>query len=167
MSTITLSSLSKYFLAMVLISTLVSVLPVLAQDVPVEVVASVVEAPVPVLAPPAPVQAPVSTGLVRKIIDLISNMLVPALWVAFGPVAVKMITMTVNSWTKAYVPRGLQVPLATICGALFAGVTGDSMGVDPAMAVSIGGGAGLIAQILASINPDAMNASAPVKKVGT
>lgn len=104
-------------------------------------------------------------SIVKRIIDGLSNMLIPALWVSFGPVAVKAVTLTVNSWTQKYVPRGLQVPLAGFLGAVFAGLTGDMTGIDPNLAVSIGGASGVVGQILTSLHPDTMTASASPKTV--
>ena len=168
MRTMTLKRWSQSVLAILAVCVLIASIPVFAQDVPVEAVAAAVEAPAPVVVAPVPVPvpapAPVSSSFLKKMIDLVANSLLPALWVACGPLAVKGITMFVNSWTTTYVPRGLQVPLAAILGGVVAGLTGDAAGIDPAVATSIGGGAGIIAQILTSLHPDTMHASAPVAK---
>lgn len=121
-------------------------------------------------AQPAPVQGGTAQGnMIQTLLGMVTTMLIPALWVSFGPVATKAITLIVNSWTKAYVPRQVQVPLSGILGAIMAGLTGDAAGVDPNVAASIGTAMGLGAQIFASTHPDTMTASAPptsTKSVG-
>lgn len=116
----------------------------------------------------AQAQEPIQGGavqgnLIQTALGMITSMLIPALWVSFGPVATKAITLVINSWTTKYVPRGIQVPIAGLLGAVMAGITGDAAGVDPNIAAGIGASVGIGGQVLASLHPDTMDASAPPK----
>jgi len=85
----------------------------------------------------------------------------PAIWVAIGPSLVALITKGVNMASTAYVPRWLQGILAAVIGAIFAGVTGEAAGVDPASATVLGGVSGAVGQTLAAIKPATLLTEAP------
>lgn len=115
-------------------------------------------------AQPASVQGGMmQANILPSILSMVTTMLIPALWVSFGPVATKAITLVVNSWTTKYVPRAVQVPLAGLLGAIIAGLTGDAAGIDPSIAAGIGASVGIGGQVLASLHPDTMAASPPPK----
>lgn len=82
-----------------------------------------------------------------KIIEFV-NLMLPALWATAGPGLVVMLTATANNLAKLYIPRGIQIPLAGILGAVVAGITGD------ANAAAIGGASGLAVQSALSMSPD-------------
>jgi len=83
----------------------------------------------------------------KPLLDMAIKSLVPALWMAVGPVAVAAITKQVNKYTMAYVPRELQVVLSGLIGAVGAGLTGS-----PEMAVT-GMVGGASAQVYAATPP--------------
>lgn len=102
-----------------------------------------------------------SGNAIQTILSMVTTMLLPALWVSFGPILTKGITGVVNSWTGKYVPRAIQVPIAGLLGAVIAGLTGATQGIDPGVAAGIGASIGLGGQVLASLHPDTMSASPP------
>lgn len=90
---------------------------------------------------------------------ILLDMILPAIWVSIGPVVTTAITATVNAVIKTYVPRSLQLILAPIIGAVFAGITGDVAGVDPNMAAAIGGASGIGVQSALMLDPKRFLAS--------
>ena len=83
------------------------------------------------------------------------TMMIPAIWATVGPIAIKGLTMTVNGFVGAYVPRSLQVILASIIGAIAAALAADP---SVAVATAVTGGA---SQVYASIKPHNLHADAP------
>ena len=75
--------------------------------------------------------------------SILLTMVLPAIWVSIGPVVTTAITATVNTVMKTYVPRSLQLILSSVIGAVVAGMTGTTEGVDPTIASGIGAASGL------------------------
>ena len=90
-----------------------------------------------------------------KVIEFV-NMLLPAIWAVSGPALVVMITATANNLAKLYIPRGIQIPLAGVLGAVVAGMTGDGQ----ASAAAVGLADGVALQAALSMNPDKFLAGA-------
>ena len=88
------------------------------------------------------------------------NLVLPALWATAGPAFVVMLTATANNLAKLYIPRGIQIPLAGILGAVVAGLTGDGS----ASSAAIGLADGLAVQSALSMNPAKFLASAKIIK---
>lgn len=85
------------------------------------------------------------------------NLILPALWATAGPALVVMITATANNLAKLYIPRGIQIPLAGVLGAVVAGLTGDG---ETANAAAVGLADGVALQAALSMNPQKFLASA-------
>ncbi len=90
-----------------------------------------------------------------KAIEFI-NLILPALWATAGPALVVMITATANNLAKLYIPRGIQIPLAGVLGAVVAGMTGD----ESVNAAAVGLADGVALQAALSMNPAKFLASA-------
>lgn len=86
----------------------------------------------------------------KAVLDMAMKSLVPALWVALGPLAVAGITKGINKVSTAYVPRPIQMILAALVGAVGTGLTGDPSLV----ATSVTG------QVLAATKPETLLTSA-------
>lgn len=99
--------------------------------------------------------APVAEPSWKPLLDMAIKSLIPALWMAVGPIAVAGITKAVNSLTTAYVPRPLQVVLSAIVAAVGAGLSGD-----PSVAIT-GAVSGGIGQVLAATNPATLRTEGP------
>lgn len=99
--------------------------------------------------------APVAEPSWKPLLDMAIKSLIPALWIAVGPVVVAGITSGVNKYAKAYVPRPIQVALSAMVAAVGAGLSGD-------MSVAITGAAsGAIGQTLAATNPATLKTEGP------
>lgn len=97
------------------------------------------------------VDDPEVTGPMWKpLLDMALKSLVPALWVAIGPVMVAAITKGVNRVSTVYVPRPVQVVLSGLFTAIVAGLTGDATAAMQAV------GTGMGAQVLAATPPNAL-----------
>lgn len=90
-----------------------------------------------------------------KIIEFV-NMILPAIWAVSGPALVVMITATANNLAKLYIPRGIQIPLAGVLGAVVAGMTGDGQ----VSAAAVGLADGVALQAALSLSPDKFLAGA-------
>ena len=86
----------------------------------------------------------------KQLLTMALNSLVPAVWVAVGPMAVAAITGLVNASAKKYVPRPVQVVLSGIMTAVVAGLSGDVVSASQAVGMGMG------AQVLAATNPDTL-----------
>ena len=95
--------------------------------------------------------------------NMVLNMILPAVWATVGPVATMAITAFVNTVVVAYVPRPVQLMLASVISAITAGLTGSVEGIDPNIAVGIGASEGLGVQAALMMNPKKFLASAPEK----
>lgn len=89
----------------------------------------------------------------KAILDMVLKAVVPAVWVAFGPIAVAFITKGVNKVAVAYVPRQVQVVLSGLLTAGLAGLTGGDM----ASGLVQGG----LSQTLAATNPSTLLTDPP------
>lgn len=89
------------------------------------------------------------------------NMVLPAIWAAVGPMATIAITAFVNNVVGKYVPRPVQLILASVISAITAGLTGSVEGIDPSVAVGVGATEGLGIQAALMINPKKALSSAP------
>lgn len=93
--------------------------------------------------------------MVEQLVDLI----LPALWATAGPAFVVMLTATANNLAKLYIPRGIQIPLAGVLGAVVAGLTGDHS----VHATAVGLADGLAVQSALAMSPSKFLASAKGK----
>lgn len=87
---------------------------------------------------------------ISSIGNIFLHMILPALWVAIGPVATMAITSFVNTIVGKYIPRPVQLILSSVISAVTAGLTGTVEGIDPNTAIGIGatGGLGLQAGLM-------------------
>lgn len=81
------------------------------------------------------------------------TLILPPIWAAIGPLVTAALTRLVNVTMDRYVPRPAQAIVSGVLGALAAGATGPSAGLDHATAMELGAGVGVIAQVLAAIQP--------------
>lgn len=93
--------------------------------------------------------------MLAKTIEFV-NLILPAIWAVSGSALVIMLTATANNLAKLYIPRGIQIPLAGVLGAIVAGLTGD--GEHSAAVVGMADGVALQAAL--SLNPDKFLAGA-------
>lgn len=94
--------------------------------------------------------APVAESPWQAVMDMALKSLVPALWIALGPILVAGLTKVTNKYVNAYVPRPLQVILSALIGAIGAGLTGDTSSA----VVGLAGGA--TAQVYAAAQPSSL-----------
>lgn len=104
---------------------------------------------------------------VHGILDILINSLLPLIWASIGPVVSVAVTASVNSVVGTYVPRPVQLILAAIAGAVTAGLTGSTEGIDPNVAAGMGGAASFGTQLGIMLNSKRFLASAPETKVVT
>lgn len=98
----------------------------------------------------------------KGILGLVVHTLLPAITIAFGPIAVAFITKGSNSLASKYIPREVQVMLSGVLTAALAGLTGDVSGAATAVVtVGSGLGAGLVTQTLAATQPSTLLTEAP------
>jgi len=88
------------------------------------------------------------------LMEMALKSMIPAIWVAVGPLAVAAITKGVNGLAGAYVPRSVQVILSGLVTAVAAGLAGDASGVAQAV------GTGMGSQMLAATRPETLLTSA-------
>lgn len=93
-------------------------------------------------------------------LKLLIDTLLPVLWSTAGPTLVVMLTATANNLAKLYIPRGIQIPLAGLLGAVVAGLTGDGS----VNTVAVGLASGLSVQSALSMPSAKFLASAPGAK---
>lgn len=98
---------------------------------------------------------------VSSIGHILLSMVLPAIWVSIGPIVTTAITATVNTVMHTYVPRPVQLILASIIGAVVAGTTGDVQGIDPTVAAEIGGAGGLGLETALMLNSNRFLAGQP------
>ena len=99
-------------------------------------------------------------------LNLIVNVLIPAVWASSGTLITTAVTAWINAIIKTYVPRAVQIPLAGILGSLVTGMTAPQMGIDPGLAAGIGLAAGTLGQVALSLDPKTWLASAPPSTEG-
>ena len=90
----------------------------------------------------------------KQLLTMALNSLVPAVWVAVGPMAVAAVTGLVNASSKKYVPRPVQVVLSGLLTAVVAGLSGDVVTAGQAVGLGVG------SQILAATKPETLLTSA-------
>ena len=96
----------------------------------------------------------------QAFLNLVVNVLIPAVWASSGPLITTAVTAWINSIIGTYVPRSVQVVLAGIMGSLVTGITAPQMGIDPGLAAGIGFTAGTLGQTAISLDPKTWLASA-------
>lgn len=96
-----------------------------------------------------------------QLIAMLLTVLLPAIWTTAGPLANAAVAGFVNGTLKTYVPRPVQLILASVAGSFAAALTGSPEGMDPATINAAGAAAGLAGQSLAMIQPRALLTSAP------
>jgi hypothetical protein len=92
----------------------------------------------------------------KSLLLTLGTVLLPAIWTSAGPVANAAITGFVNGTLKTYVPRPVQLILASVAGSFAAAITGAPEGMDPATVNAAGAAAGLAGQTLAMMKPDTL-----------
>lgn len=102
----------------------------------------------------------------KGLLDAAVHTLLPALWLAVGPMTVAAITAGVNSLSKQYVPRAIQVILSSVVTAVAVGLTGG----EAFQGLVAGAGAQALAAtkpetLLTSKKPELEPAHAPVDKM--
>lgn len=98
---------------------------------------------------PSPVEA---QSWWKPLLDMAIKTLLPALWLAVGPMTVALVTAGLNKFS-VYVPREVQVILSAILTASAAAFTGGDVS---GMAAE-----GAAAQMLAATKPETLRTSAP------
>jgi hypothetical protein len=91
-----------------------------------------------------------------QLITLLLTVLLPAIWTSAGPIANAAITGFVNGTLKTYVPRPVQLIIASVAGSFAAALTGVPEGMDPTTVNAAGAAAGLAGQTLAMMKPDTL-----------
>lgn len=86
----------------------------------------------------------------KQLLTMAISSLVPAIWVAVGPMAVAAVTKGVNMIAGSYVPRPLQVVLSGLFTAIVAGLSGDVSMIAQAAGTGVG------SQILAATKPETL-----------
>lgn len=95
------------------------------------------------------------------------SLILPILWATMGPTITTAVTAFTNQVVGAYVPRPVQLIIASLITAVLAGFTVVGTGGDVATAESVGAVTGLLGlgmQAHASIQPATLLATAPAKK---